>query len=309
MPLLSPAALLIDEVARVGSIRRAAERLNISASAVNRQVLNLEAEMGVPFFERLPRGVRLTAAGELMVTEVRRWRREQDRARGRIQDLRGLRRGHASIGVMECFVADLVPRAIARLQERYARIEIQVQVGGTKEVFESLAAGTIEAALCFNPPRHQGVNMVFRLNAKPGLLMAKSHPLAKRKTLRLTDCAPYTFVLPDHSLALRAVLDRALKRTGIDPSTVVTTNSTGLMKMLVRDSQHVTVLGGIDVYTEIESGKFAFVPIVDEWFTPEELALCVNRQASLSAPASLLVEIVREELTNLRVAGLSVARA
>jgi DNA-binding transcriptional LysR family regulator len=58
MPLLSQAARLVDEVAKNGSIRRAAARVNASPSAVNRQILNLEAELGVALFERLPNGMR-----------------------------------------------------------------------------------------------------------------------------------------------------------------------------------------------------------------------------------------------------------
>lgn len=63
--------LYIDEIARCGSIRKAAARLNVASSAVNRQILALEDELGVPLFERLPRGLRLTAAGELCVEHTR----------------------------------------------------------------------------------------------------------------------------------------------------------------------------------------------------------------------------------------------
>ena len=58
----------VDEVARSGSIRKAAEQLNVTASAVNRRIMDLEEELGAPLFERLPRGVRLTTAGELSST-------------------------------------------------------------------------------------------------------------------------------------------------------------------------------------------------------------------------------------------------
>ena len=61
----------VDEVARVGSIRQAADRLHIAPSAVNRRILDIEEELGTPLFERLPRGVRLTAAGELFVAYIR----------------------------------------------------------------------------------------------------------------------------------------------------------------------------------------------------------------------------------------------
>src|ERR1700730_14113630 len=63
---LRPPRLLtyVDAVARYGSIRKAADGLNIASSALNRQILDLEADLGAPLFERLPRGVRMTSAGE-----------------------------------------------------------------------------------------------------------------------------------------------------------------------------------------------------------------------------------------------------
>jgi DNA-binding transcriptional LysR family regulator len=63
--------LYMHEIARCGSIRKAAARLNVASSAINRQILALEEEMGAPLFERLPRGLRLTAAGELCIEHIR----------------------------------------------------------------------------------------------------------------------------------------------------------------------------------------------------------------------------------------------
>ena len=81
----------VDEVARAGSIRKAAEQLHVTASAVNRRVMDLEEELGAPLFERRPRGVRLTAAGELFVRYIREQTGDVERMRSQIEDLR--RRG------------------------------------------------------------------------------------------------------------------------------------------------------------------------------------------------------------------------
>ncbi|HYP91370.1 MAG TPA: LysR family transcriptional regulator, partial [Polyangiaceae bacterium] len=62
----------LDAVAHHGSIRKAADALHIASSALNRRILDLEADVGSPLFERLPRGVRATAAGELFLAYVRR---------------------------------------------------------------------------------------------------------------------------------------------------------------------------------------------------------------------------------------------
>ena len=67
MPALSRFLRYFLAVGRLGSIRRAADELNVSASAIDRQILNVEANLGMPLFERLPTGLRLTAAGEIMM--------------------------------------------------------------------------------------------------------------------------------------------------------------------------------------------------------------------------------------------------
>src|SRR5713226_5815021 len=87
----------VDEIARCGSIRRAAERLNVTASAVNRRVADLEEELGARLFERRPRGVRLTAAGEMFVRYAREQATDMERVKSQIEDLKGLRRGTVRI--------------------------------------------------------------------------------------------------------------------------------------------------------------------------------------------------------------------
>jgi DNA-binding transcriptional LysR family regulator len=73
----------VDEVARAGSIRKAAERLNVTASAVNRRIMDLEEELDTELFERRPRGVRLTAAGETYLRYVRAQSADVERMRCR----------------------------------------------------------------------------------------------------------------------------------------------------------------------------------------------------------------------------------
>ena len=87
----------VDEVARAGSIRKAAEQLHVTASAVNRRVMDLEEELGAPLFERRARGVRLTAAGELFVRYIREQTGDVERMKSQIEDLKGLRRGTVRI--------------------------------------------------------------------------------------------------------------------------------------------------------------------------------------------------------------------
>ena len=87
----------VDAVARTGSIRKAAEQLNITASALNRRIQDLEDELDTPIFERLPRGVRLNAAGEIFIRHIRNQIADLARVRSQIEDLSGFRRGTVAI--------------------------------------------------------------------------------------------------------------------------------------------------------------------------------------------------------------------
>src|ERR1700741_3142307 len=99
----------VDEVARAGSIRKAAEQLHVTASAVNRRVMELEEELGAPLFERRPRGVRLTAAGELFVRYAREQATDLERVKSQIEDLKGLRRGTVRIACSQPLAHEFLP--------------------------------------------------------------------------------------------------------------------------------------------------------------------------------------------------------
>jgi len=96
--LLVPASLrYLEQVARSGSIQRAAKHLNVAASAIDRQILLLEAGLGVPLFERVAKGMRPTPAGETVVTLARRWLADAKRMDAEIQQMRGVQQGACAL--------------------------------------------------------------------------------------------------------------------------------------------------------------------------------------------------------------------
>ena len=93
----------IEAVMRAGSIRKAAEDLNITGSALNRRIQNFEADFGAQIFERLPRGMRLNPAGELLIQHFRAQRSDLRRIQSLVNDLNGERRGHVSRALWYAF--------------------------------------------------------------------------------------------------------------------------------------------------------------------------------------------------------------
>src|SRR5579872_2732022 len=108
-PMHAAVLRYFDHVARHGSIRKAADALSVASSAVNRQILRLEDEMGVALFERGRSGVRPTAAGELLLRHVRETQNEYQRTRAEIASLGGTVSGDVRIISLESLLVRFLP--------------------------------------------------------------------------------------------------------------------------------------------------------------------------------------------------------
>ncbi len=110
------------------------------SSALNRRILDLEEELGAPLFERLPRGVRPTAAGELYLAYVRRSMHELEQVGAQIEGLRQLLRGRVRLAVAESVTGHMLPTAIARFQAQHPNVVFHVWIDGPKGLSEALAS-------------------------------------------------------------------------------------------------------------------------------------------------------------------------
>ena len=148
----------LDEVARAGSIRKAASRLNVAASAVNQQILALEENLGTPLFMRLPRKLVLTAAGEVLIRHVRSTLRESEIARAKIEELKGLRRGEITVALMSGLAGNLIPRALTEYRQSNPLVKLRLVLLTTGEAIQqAILAGDADLGLGFDFPRRTGL--------------------------------------------------------------------------------------------------------------------------------------------------------
>jgi DNA-binding transcriptional LysR family regulator len=279
----------IDEVARQGSIRKAARVLNVSPSAVSRFVLEMEADLGAPIFERLPKGLRLTTPGEMLLSHIRQTLREHERMRAEIHALKGLGRGEVTVATMATLAAGRLAEAAADFREAHPQIHLRVTVGTRPEVLEALASGAAELALGYNLPQDPRVHVVAEFQHRLGAVVARNHPLTIQARVRIADCLMYPLVLAEKGFSLRdAVENLAPAHAVIAP--VVETNSMELMKRLVRRSPHVTFLNRVDVDQEIRDGDLAFLPLEGS-AGRQRLVLAHRVRGQLSPAASRFLQL------------------
>ena len=277
----------LDEVARSGSIRRAAARLGVASSAVNRQILTLEAEMGTPLFERLPRGLRLTASGEILLRHVRDTLREHERMLAELTSLKGLARGEVAIATMATLAGGVLAGVIREFRETHPHIVLKVRVMTIDEIVEALLSGGVDLALAYRMPQDPRLRCLARFEHHLGAVMAPNHPLGGCYHLRMAQCLAYPLVAPDRSMTLRVVLEQ-LVPAGADFAPVVETNSVELMKGLAQHAPHIAFLNLADVREEIARGTLAFTPLSDA-AAVTQIASLVQRVRSALDPAAHLV--------------------
>lgn len=282
----------IDEVARQGSIRKAAKVLHIAASAINRHIIEAEEDLGAQIFERLPRGLKLTSTGELLVAHIRDTLRAHDRMRAQVQSLKGLSRGEVAIATMATLAAGRLADVVALYREAHPLVHVRVLVGDREGTIETVASGRADFALAYNLPHDRRLQRVAEFQHRLGAVVSKEHPLALKKSVRIADCLVYPLVLPDSASSLRDLVDK-LAPANAEIVPAVETNSMELMKRLVRQSHHVTFLNRVDVDQELRDGDIAFLPLVGA-AGRQRLAVAHRARGALSPAASRFIEFVLE---------------
>lgn len=278
-----------DEVVRAGSIRQAAERLHVAPSAVNRRIQDLEDELGVPLFERLPRGVRLNAAGELFIGYVRSRSAELGKVRADIAELQGLRRGNVTIVASQALAPHVMPTAVAAFRQRHPLVEFNVRIGDHLQALAALRAFETELALVFNLADEPDVKVLARFEQRLVATMHRSHPLAKRAGgLRLRDCADYALVLPNREAGGRQLLEAFLARSSINLRPAIESNSFEFLRGCLYHEQAITFQIAIGAVTN--GGEIVAQPILDRGFPKSHLVLACLRMRQLPAVSHAFAE-------------------
>jgi DNA-binding transcriptional LysR family regulator len=297
MPPFSRFLRYFMTVAGCGSIRKASEELHISASAIDRQILLGEEQLGIKLFERHPAGLRLTTAGEFLLHAARRWTREFETVCTGLEDLRGLRRGVVNIAIIEALTQGFVPQAIQRLKAEHPFIQARISVLDNVQVTAAIASAQVDFGIMLNPRSSRELAVRAHAEIVLGLVTPPEHPLAHRQTVRFSVCAEQPIVAPAEPLALCEQIRGLEVASGVTLNTVVASDNIQMIKSLITRGLGLGVLTWLDVADDVARGALAFIPIDHAALQPLTLAVCVDPGRQLSAAARLLLGWVETQLT------------
>lgn len=249
-----------DEVARQGSIRKAANILNISSTSVNRKILSIEEQMGIKLFERSPEGVDLTPSGKIVLEHCRRTLYDFDSVKMVIDDLRDLRTGHLSIQTIDSFTFSVLPRILSRFSDEYPSISLSVTADVPESVSESVASGAVDIGINFTNLNHPGTRVVLEKPAPFGIIMPPDHPLAEKTNVEAKDLEGYPLVRTVDARGRNSILDQEMSAAYPNLKTHIFTNALSVAKQSILSNRAVGVYTKIGFLEEIEAKKLVFVP-------------------------------------------------
>lgn len=297
----------IDAIARHGSIRRAAEALAITPSALNRRLLALEDELDAPLFERQARGVRLSAAGEIFVHHARRQMADMARVRAGIEDMKGARRGHVAIALDACFPSGPLARMIAVHRERHPGVTFSILACDRGDVAALLEDYRADVALVVEPDAGRGFTTLATLPLGVEVVASAERRIVGRTEPRLADLVTEPLVLPPEGRSLRYLVDMAALRRDVALDPVATADEAVASRLIAAGAAvglRLAVPGDIapdlDPIRAIEGVRA--IPL-----RPHEIRATLHlgqlRERSLPVPAARFAEAIRRRMDELDGAG------
>jgi DNA-binding transcriptional LysR family regulator len=175
---------------------RAAQKLRVAQPALSRQIQDLEQEAGFKLFERLPRGVKLSAAGKLFLEDARRILQQVNEATARAARVARGQAGTLRIGFTEnASWHGVVPDSLRRFRERHPDAELQLHPAGSVDQIEDIRSGRVDAGFVFMLSKDDRELAQIQVAMQHVELAApKGHPVSKIKKLRLRDLVGVPFV-------------------------------------------------------------------------------------------------------------------
>ncbi|MBF8668256.1 LysR family transcriptional regulator [Pseudomonas putida] len=287
--------LYFFEAVRLGSVRAAADSLNVAPSAVSRHITQLEQELTTPLMERHRRGVKPTEAGEKVLEYYRQRLAQQEVLWDSLRSLRGLQSGSVTLSVGEGFV-DALSATLTKFSNLYPQIELHVNVCGSNELIRQVVEDESHIGLVFNPAADPKIRAHVRKNQPLQIIVAPDHPLTSNKApISIKGLDRYRLALPGPSFGIRQILALAEIKIGTTLVPTLTCNNIAMLRRIALEGG-VTLLPAFVVENELNAGLLVALPLEQDVFNSPEAQLITRLGRQLSVGGTRLVAMLVQEM-------------
>jgi DNA-binding transcriptional LysR family regulator len=233
---------IIRAIADSGSFTAAGEKLHVSQSAISRQVLLLEAELGEAVFHRIGRRIRITPAGEALLQLSHRVFQDVHDTVAAISDTQDSLRGTMRLvgGMTVCLY--VFPALLAQVRRTHPDLDLKVTVGSAERSIAMLRSGAGDLGLLTLPVEASDLVSMPVLQEELLLITYPTHPLAKKRPIQPVDLTKQPFILFETGSITRRLVEEFFTREGIEPEIVMETENVEIIKAMVRHGQGISII-------------------------------------------------------------------
>ncbi|WP_038342606.1 LysR family transcriptional regulator [Acinetobacter sp. A47] len=287
-------------VAQTGSLRKAADQLFISVSAVHRQIVLAEQQLGVTLFERLPNGLKLTLAGELLYADLRNWQKAFQVTQKRLHEIQGLQRGSIEFGMISALSNSFLSTVMQSAVQQYPWINFNIRVLDSERIADRVINAELDFGLILNPKHQHQLQVSAFVEMPLGFVIPSQHHLAHKEKIYFSDTLTFHHILPAEPLMIHDHVTALYKKQDFYPQHKIECNDIHMMISLLRQHLGIGIMSYLDASPHIENGEFVFRAIQDKGLYPVTLALCVAPKRQLSRIAQIMMNQIITEMEALK---------
>lgn len=281
-------------------MREAAAQINVAQSALSRQIANLEYELGSRLFERLPRGIKLTPAGERLVEFCREF---DEGVRTLDQDLRAIEgrwSGTVTVYAPETIVHDFLPATISSFNQLHPHVSFDIRISSNQRIIAAVGGGSaylgVAGAQLSPTVPNTNVTTLFSVPDPFVALVSREHPLCAAHSATIREVVQYPFATLSRDAQGRNLIDTAMARSQSGFYPALETNSIKLLVEFVSNSLGVTLLPIRAARSAIEGGTVVAIPLADPMLSSTKLHILSNANSALPDYVEGFVEHLREHI-------------
>ncbi|BCF94363.1 LysR family transcriptional regulator [Paraburkholderia largidicola] len=282
--------LLLVALDEEGNIHRAADALSMSQPAASKLLRELEEMLDAPLFERMPRGMRPTLYGEVMIRHARAVVGSLDQAREEVLALKSGQLGRVAVGTITSPAVSLLPAAIAQVKQHHPGLSVSVEIDSSNVLLESLAQDKLDLVIGRLSVEHDKLHLRYEpLAEEQALAVARSgHPLLTAQSLTLADVVDASWVVPPAQSVLRHRFELMFQRQSLaPPSNVVESAELLFVTSLLSQSDMLAVLAAEVAHYYAAHGLLSILPL-DMPLRMDDFGI-ITRTGQLLSPASTQV--------------------
>jgi len=287
------------QVARLGSVSRAAEALFLSQPAVTLQLQALERDLGSTLFERIGRRFSLTREGQVLYELARPLVEGLDGLDGEFRSkLKGLQAGELHVAAGSSTILYLLPALVRAFRDQHPEVQLVLHNVTGQDGLGLLRSDAVDLAVgsMLDVPTDLAYAPVYSFD--PMLICPPEHPLAKKTDLRLEDLSPYGLILPPRRLTTYRLVDLVFQQRRVPYTVALEVGGWEVIKQYVAMGLGISIVTSICL-TEADQQRLVSRNL-GEYFPPRSYGVVMRKGKYLSPQARDFIDLIKPGLFERR---------